>query len=75
VGVRARCRSSTGAITGPEPDSTHANVAVEDPSVVHHNGEWHVFASTRTTGYEAAPHVSADPDQFHLLIPAAHPAA
>lgn len=43
--------SSTGAIFGPKPDATHANVAVKDPSVVHHNGKWHVFASTYTTGY------------------------
>ncbi|MEU4766004.1 non-reducing end alpha-L-arabinofuranosidase family hydrolase [Actinosynnema sp. NPDC023794] len=43
--------SSTGAIISPKPDSTHANVAVKDPSVVYHNGKWHVFASTYTTGY------------------------
>ncbi|ONI80087.1 glycoside hydrolase [Saccharothrix sp. ALI-22-I] len=43
--------SSTGAIIGPKPDSAHANVAVKDPSVVYHNGKWHVFASTYTNGY------------------------
>ncbi|GAA1295994.1 non-reducing end alpha-L-arabinofuranosidase family hydrolase [Saccharothrix xinjiangensis] len=43
--------SSSGALISPKPDSTHANVAVKDPSVVHHNGEYHVFASTYTDGY------------------------
>ncbi|WP_199443641.1 non-reducing end alpha-L-arabinofuranosidase family hydrolase [Umezawaea beigongshangensis] len=43
--------SSSGVLISPKPDSTHANVAVKDPSVVHHNGKYHVFASTYTTGY------------------------
>jgi endo-1,4-beta-xylanase len=43
--------SSSGVLISPKPDSTHANVAVKDPSVVHHNGRYHVFASTYTTGY------------------------
>jgi endo-1,4-beta-xylanase len=43
--------SSSGALISPKPDSTHANVAVKDPSVVYHNGKYHVFASTYTNGY------------------------
>ncbi|MET1075939.1 MAG: non-reducing end alpha-L-arabinofuranosidase family hydrolase [Umezawaea sp.] len=43
--------SSSGALIGPKPDSTHANVAVKDPSVVYYNGKYHVFASTYTNGY------------------------
>ncbi|USX53215.1 non-reducing end alpha-L-arabinofuranosidase family hydrolase [Lentzea sp. HUAS12] len=43
--------SSSGQLISPKPDSTHANVAVKDPSVVYHNGKYHVFASTYTDGY------------------------
>jgi endo-1,4-beta-xylanase len=43
--------SSSGALIGPKPDATHANVAVKDPSVVYYNGKYHVFASTYTNGY------------------------
>ncbi|XVV00504.1 non-reducing end alpha-L-arabinofuranosidase family hydrolase [Actinosynnema sp. CA-248983] len=43
--------SSSGILISPKPDATHANVAVKDPSVVYHNGRYHVFASTYTTGY------------------------
>ena len=43
--------SSSGVLISPKPDPTHANVAVKDPSVVYHNGKYHVFASTYTTGY------------------------
>ena len=43
--------SSSGQLISPKPDATHANVAVKDPSVVYHNGKYHVFASTYTDGY------------------------
>ncbi|SDG59041.1 Cellulose binding domain-containing protein [Lentzea fradiae] len=43
--------SSSGQLISPKPDSTHANVAVKDPSVVYHDGKYHVFASTYTDGY------------------------
>ncbi|MEO6085948.1 MAG: non-reducing end alpha-L-arabinofuranosidase family hydrolase, partial [Umezawaea sp.] len=43
--------SSTGAIISPKPDSSHATASVKDPSVVYHNGKWHVFASVYTNGY------------------------
>ncbi len=43
--------SSSGPLIGPKPDPAHANVAVKDPSVVHHDGRYHVFASTYTDGY------------------------
>ncbi|MET9230191.1 non-reducing end alpha-L-arabinofuranosidase family hydrolase [Lentzea sp. NPDC003310] len=43
--------SSSGQLISPKPDATHANVAVKDPSVVYHDGKYHVFASTYTDGY------------------------
>ncbi|SFR05479.1 Cellulose binding domain-containing protein [Lentzea waywayandensis] len=43
--------NSSGVLISPKPDSTHANVAVKDPSVIYHNGKYHVFASTYTDGY------------------------
>lgn len=43
--------SSSGVLIAPKPDATHANVAVKDPSVIHHGGKYHVFASTYTEGY------------------------
>lgn len=43
--------SSSGILISPKPDATHPNVAVKDPSVVYHDGKYHVFASTYTNGY------------------------
>jgi hypothetical protein len=43
--------SSSGALIGPKPDSSHANVAVKDPSVIYYGGKYHVFASTYAGGY------------------------
>ena len=43
--------SSTGAIIGPKPDSSHNPVSVKDPSVVYADGRWHVFASIYAGGY------------------------
>jgi endo-1,4-beta-xylanase len=45
--------SSSGVIAGPKPDSAHPNIAgLKDPSVVFHNGKWHVFASIASSaGY------------------------
>ncbi|WP_158845415.1 non-reducing end alpha-L-arabinofuranosidase family hydrolase, partial [Saccharothrix deserti] len=37
---------SSGVLIGPKSDATHSIRAVKDPSVVHHNGRYHVFAST-----------------------------
>ncbi|WP_206061339.1 non-reducing end alpha-L-arabinofuranosidase family hydrolase [Nonomuraea basaltis] len=37
------------ALIGPKSDSGHSIAAVKDPSVVYHNGRWHVFASTAST--------------------------
>nr|WP_246280702.1 non-reducing end alpha-L-arabinofuranosidase family hydrolase [Cellulomonas humilata] len=42
--------SSTGAIIGPKPDSTHNPASVKDPSVVYADGKWHVFASIFANG-------------------------
>jgi endo-1,4-beta-xylanase len=38
--------NSSGVLAGPKPDAAHPNIAgLKDPSVVFHNGRWHVFAS------------------------------
>lgn len=43
--------SSSGILAGPKPDSAHPNIAgLKDPSVVFHNGKWHVFASIANSG-------------------------
>jgi endo-1,4-beta-xylanase len=41
--------SGTGPIMAPPSDATHDLVAVKDPTVVHFQGRWHVFASTVST--------------------------
>ncbi|WP_328476503.1 non-reducing end alpha-L-arabinofuranosidase family hydrolase [Streptomyces sp. NBC_00377] len=44
--------SSSGALIAPKPDATHAIAGIKDPTVVYHNGRWHVFASTaQASGY------------------------
>ncbi|WP_260478710.1 non-reducing end alpha-L-arabinofuranosidase family hydrolase [Kibdelosporangium aridum] len=43
--------SSSGVLISPKPDSSHQPVSVKDPSVVYHNGKYHVFASIYTNGY------------------------
>ncbi|MEU5247670.1 non-reducing end alpha-L-arabinofuranosidase family hydrolase [Streptomyces asoensis] len=44
--------SSSGALIAPKPDATHAIAGIKDPTVVYHNGKWHVFASTaQSSGY------------------------
>ncbi|WP_267897451.1 non-reducing end alpha-L-arabinofuranosidase family hydrolase [Micromonospora deserti] len=37
---------SSGPLIAPKSDATHNIRAVKDPSVVYHNGRYHVFAST-----------------------------
>jgi len=37
---------SSAVLIGPKSDATHNIRAVKDPSVVYHNGRWHVFATT-----------------------------
>ncbi|MPY61267.1 glycoside hydrolase [Streptomyces spongiae] len=37
---------SSNVLISPKSDSTHNLAAVKDPSVVFHNGKWHVYAST-----------------------------
>jgi endo-1,4-beta-xylanase len=41
--------TSTGPLIVPVSDSTHDLVAVKDPTVVRHNGRWHVYASSVLT--------------------------
>ncbi|GGY35829.1 non-reducing end alpha-L-arabinofuranosidase family hydrolase [Streptomyces djakartensis] len=44
--------SSSGPLIAPKPDATHNIAGIKDPTVVHHNGKYHVFASTaRSAGY------------------------
>ncbi|MEU0179445.1 non-reducing end alpha-L-arabinofuranosidase family hydrolase [Streptomyces massasporeus] len=44
--------SSSGSLIAPKPDATHNIAGIKDPTVVHHNGKYHVFASTaRSAGY------------------------
>ncbi|MDW4909290.1 non-reducing end alpha-L-arabinofuranosidase family hydrolase [Streptomyces sp. ADMS] len=45
--------SSSGSLIAPKPDSAHPGIAgIKDPSVVHYNGRYHVFASTASaSGY------------------------
>lgn len=38
--------TSSGPLISPVPDDAHPIVSVKDPTVVHHNGKWHVFATT-----------------------------
>ncbi len=40
---------SSGVLISPKSDATHSIAAVKDPSVVYHNGRWHVFGSTAST--------------------------
>ena len=37
---------TTGPLVLPTADESHPIVAVKDPSVVFHNGRWHIFATT-----------------------------
>ncbi|MBI2513282.1 MAG: hypothetical protein HYV96_14995 [Opitutae bacterium] len=40
---------STGPLVFPTADAAHPIVAVKDPSVVYHDGRWHIFATTAAT--------------------------
>jgi endo-1,4-beta-xylanase len=42
--------SSSGILISPHSDAAHDLIAVKDPSVVHYQGKWHVFASTVNSG-------------------------
>jgi endo-1,4-beta-xylanase len=48
--------TSSGPLVFPKSDSTHNIVSVKDPSVVHHNGRYHVFVSVVSAdqGYSLA---------------------
>lgn len=41
--------TSSGPLVFPTPDATHPIVAVKDPTVVQHDGRWHIFATTAAT--------------------------
>lgn len=41
--------TSTDALVFPTADASHPIVAVKDPTVVHHDGRWHIFATTAAT--------------------------
>lgn len=41
--------TTTGPLVHPTADARHPIVAVKDPSVVFHDGRWHIFATTAAT--------------------------
>ncbi|WP_408055828.1 non-reducing end alpha-L-arabinofuranosidase family hydrolase [Streptomyces lycii] len=41
--------SSTGPVIAPKSDASHDIAGIKDPSVVFHDGKWHVYASTTST--------------------------
>jgi hypothetical protein len=41
--------TSSGALVGPKPDADHPIVSIKDPSIVRHQGRWHVYATTANT--------------------------
>ena len=44
--------SSGGPLIAPKPDATHNIAGIKDPTVVHYNGKYHVFASVASSsGY------------------------
>ncbi|MDX8035324.1 non-reducing end alpha-L-arabinofuranosidase family hydrolase [Lentzea sp. BCCO 10_0856] len=44
--------SSSQQLISPKSDATHNIAGIKDPSVVYHNGKWHVFASVaNAAGY------------------------
>ncbi|MYS88650.1 MULTISPECIES: non-reducing end alpha-L-arabinofuranosidase family hydrolase [Streptomyces] len=44
--------SSSGPLISPKSDATHNIAGIKDPTVVHYNGKYHVFASTASSsGY------------------------
>lgn len=44
--------SSSGVLIGPKPDATHTVAGIKDPTVVYHDGKYHVFASIASSaGY------------------------
>lgn len=44
-----RSWTTTGPLVFPTADERHPIVAVKDPSVVFHDGRWHIFATTAAT--------------------------
>jgi hypothetical protein len=49
VPLAPRTWTTTRPLVFPLPDAQHPIVSVKDPSVVYHNGKWHVFATTADT--------------------------
>ncbi len=46
VPLAPRAWTTTGPLVHPTADERHPIVAVKDPSVVFHDGRWHIFATT-----------------------------
>ena len=46
VPLAPRAWITTGPLVHPKADERHPIVAVKDPSVVFHDGRWHIFATT-----------------------------
>ena len=66
-----RAWTTTGPLVYPTADERHPIVAVKDPSVVFHDGRWHIFATTAaTTGAWAMAYFNfATWDEAHQAKP------
>jgi hypothetical protein len=66
--------SSSGVLAGPRSDATHNIVAIKDYSVIRHNNQWHVYATTasRSGGWNlvhfAAPDWSQMANAQHTFL-------
>jgi hypothetical protein len=49
---------SSGVLAGPQPDGTHDSLAVKDFSVIRHDGEWQVYATTASPAGWGLEHFS-----------------
>ncbi|MEO3755400.1 non-reducing end alpha-L-arabinofuranosidase family hydrolase [Streptomyces sp. B6B3] len=58
--------SSSGVLAGPKSDGSHDIVAIKDYSVVRHNGQWHVYATTasRSGGWNLVHFAAPDWNQM-----------
>jgi hypothetical protein len=52
--------SSSGVLAGPKPDASHPAVAVKDFSVIRHDGQWQVYATTASRNGWGLVHFAFD---------------
>ena len=51
--------TSTGPLISPVPDAQHPIISMKDPTVVYHDGKWHVYATTGdSTGHWSMAYLS-----------------